>query len=278
MQPITRPRIHSSLAIAAGGSLVAAFVAACAGDATRPSSNVPAQLSFAATTSPAAAGDLAPAAAITAGTHTLDLTSIGLTITRAELKRAATDVCTGDDEDEDANDDHPHNNGNNGNNGNHDGCGELKVGPTTLAIAVNGNAASIPTNSIPAGSYRELELRLSQVEIKGTFDGTAFDVTVPFSTRAEIEFDPPLVVDEGTPANLTVNLPLATWFTNPDGSLVDPNQLTTNPTLLAQVKARILKSLRAIEDRDHDGRDDHGRDRHGDHGGNSGQGGNSGPG
>jgi len=266
MQPTTRPRIHSSLATAIGGSLVVALVAACAGDSTGASGNVPAQLSFAATTSAGAAGDLAPAAAITAGTHTLDLTNIGLTITRAELKTARTNVCSDDDNDDAADDrheDHPRGGGN------HDGCGELKVGPTTLDIAVNGNAATIPTNSIPAGTYRELELRLSQVEIKGTFDGTAFDVTVPFSTRAEIEFDPPLVVSDTSPANVTVNLPLATWFTNPNGTLVDPNQLNTNPTLLAQVKARILQSLRAIEDRNHDGRDDHGRDRHG---------GNSGPG
>ena len=272
-RPRPRPRITSSLALVVGGSLVAAFATACS-DAG-PGGNVPAQLSFRAMTSTSAAGDIAPAAAITAGTHTLDLTNIGLTITRAELKRATTDVCSGDDENEDANDDHPHNGG-----GNHEGCGELKVGPTTLDIGVNGNAASIPTNSIPAGSYRELELRLSQVEIQGTFDATAFDVTVPFVTRAEIEFDPPLVVSDTSPANVTVNLPLATWFTNPDGSLVDPNQLKTNPTLLAQVKARILQSLRAIEDRNHDGRDDRGRDGHGGNSGpgKGGNGGNSGPG
>ena len=275
MQPTNRPRINPSLLAAIGGSLVAVFAAACS-DAAGPSGNVPAQLSFVATLS-RAAGDIAPAAAITAGTHTLDLTTIGLTITRAELKRATTDVCSGDGENEDANDDHPHGGGS------RDGCGELKVGPTTLDIGVNGNAATLPTNSIPAGSYRELELRLSQVEIKGTFDGAAFDVTVPFVTRAELEFDPPLVVSDTSPASLTVNLPLATWFTNADGSLVDPNQLATNSALLAQVKARIVQSLRAIEDRDHDGRDDHGRDGHGGNsgpgkGGNGGNGGNSGPG
>src|SRR5690242_2228531 len=105
-RPGPRPRITSSLALLVGGSLVAAFATACS-DAG-PNGNVPAQLSFRATTSTSATGDIAPAAAITAGTHTLDLTNIGLTITRAELKRSTTDVCSDDDANEDANDDHPH--------------------------------------------------------------------------------------------------------------------------------------------------------------------------
>ena len=276
MVPTNLIRVRSPHAIALTGSFVAVVVAAaCAGDSTAPLSNATPQLSFSATSSTGAAADIGAAAAITAGTHTLDLTDIGLTITRAELKRAATDVCPGDDDEDD---DHPHSGGSS------DACGELKVGPTTLDIAVNGNAATIPANTIRAGTYRELELRVNKVELKGTFDGTAFDVTVPVAARAEFEFDPPLVVADSSPANLTVNLPLATWFTNPDGSLVDPSQLATSPALLAQVKARILRSLRAFEDRDHDGHDDHGRDGDGGHGGNSGPGkggsggGNSGPG
>lgn len=277
--PTNLVRLRSPRAAAIAGSVIVMSVAAaCADYSTSPSSNVRPQLSFSATNTTGASGDVAAAAAITAGTHTLDLTNIGLTIARAELKRATTDVCPGDNDDDNHPDDHPHSGGNN------DGCGELEVGPTTLDIAVNGNAATIPANTIAAGTYRQLELRVNQVQLKGTFDGKAFDVTVPVAARAEIEFNPPLVISDSAPANLTVNLPLATWFTNQDGSLVDPSQLATNPTLAAQVKARILQSLRAIEDRDHDGRDDHGRDgRGGGHGdnsgpGNGGNGGKSGPG
>ena len=64
---------------------------------------------------------------------------------------------------------------------------------------MNGNAATIPTNAIHPGSYRELELRVNKVELTGTFDGTAFDVTVPVAARAEFEFDPPLVVADSRP-------------------------------------------------------------------------------
>ncbi|HEY4302937.1 MAG TPA: hypothetical protein VGM82_00610 [Gemmatimonadaceae bacterium] len=284
MSPTSLTRLRSPRTIAVAGSLIAAVVAVgCASDSTSPFANATPQLSFTATNTSGASADVAPASAIIVGTHTLDLTNIGLTITRAELKRATTDVCPGDDDgdDHDRGDDHPRAAGNNSN----DNCGELKVGATTLDISVNGSAATIPTNAIRAGSYRELELTVNTVQLKGKFDTTAFNITVPVSARAEFEFDPPLVVNDSSPASLTVNLPLAAWFTNPDGSLVDPSQLATNPTLAAQVKARILQSLRAIEDRDHDGRDDHGRDGHGGHGDNSGpgnsgkgNGGNSGPG
>src|SRR4051794_22548437 len=231
MLPTNLIRIPATRFVALAGSAAIVIAAACAGDSTGPLSSAKPQLSFSATSTTGASADIAAAAAITVGTHTLDVSNIGLTIARAELKRASTDACPGDD---DENDDHPRSGGSN------DACGELKVGPTTLDIAVNGNAATIPANTIRAGTYRELELRVSKVELKGTFDGTAFDVTVPVEARAEIGFDPPLVVSDSSPANLTVNLPLAKWFTNPDGSLVNPNQLLTSPALLAQVKARIL--------------------------------------
>jgi hypothetical protein len=45
---------------------------------------------------------------------------------------------------------------------------------------------------------------------------------------------------------------------NSDGSLVDPTKLSTNPSLMEQIRSRIQTSFRAFEDRDHDGHDDHG--------------------
>jgi hypothetical protein len=187
---------------------------------------------------------------VTSGGHTLDLTGVTLTISRAELKQAKTDVCPGDDDEDD--DDHPvgiagteH-------------CGELKIGPTTVALPLNGNLATLPANAIPAGTFREFELRVSQVELKGTFDGVAFDVVLPVRVKSEIEFDTPLVVTSDTPTTITVNVPVNAWLTNADGSLIDPSKILASPTLTAQVKSRVAASFRAFEDRDHDGRDDHG--------------------
>ena len=66
------------------------------------------------------------------------------------------------------------------------------------------------------------------------------------------------MVTAGQPTLITINVAVGTWLVNADGSLIDPTKLTTNASLLAQLKVRIARSLRAFEDRDHDGRDDHG--------------------
>ncbi|HEY4130959.1 MAG TPA: hypothetical protein VGM50_10100 [Gemmatimonadaceae bacterium] len=233
--------------------------AACSSDSTGVAGNTQAQLAFMASGS--ANGDLASAAIvpITNGAHTLNFTAISLTINRAELKRATTDSCANDndndDEDDDRGDDHGNHNGND--DGNRGNCSELKVGPAVVDIPLTGNVVTVPADVIPAGTFRELELRVSQVELKGTFDSTAFDVKIPVNARAEIEFDTPLVVTAGTPTSITVNVPVGNILVNADGSLIDPSKILSTPSLLATVKTRILASFHAFEDRDHDGRDDH---------------------
>jgi hypothetical protein len=187
---------------------------------------------------------------VTNGGHTLDLAAATLTVTRAELKRAKTDVCPSDEDEDD--DDHPPQTASTEN------CGELKIGPTTVDLPLTGTLTTLPANTIPAGTFREFELRISQVELKGTFDGKAFDVVLPVRVKTEIEFATPFVVTAGAPTLITVNVPVNTWLVNANGSLVDPSTILTSPSAMALIKSRIAASLRAFEDRDHDGHDDHG--------------------
>ena len=235
------------LALGTSAAALAGAVA-CSGDSTGVSANGASSIAF-MTSSPAAAA-LVP---VTSGGHTLDLTAVTLTISRAELKRSHEDNCPGDD---DQDDDHPRNAGST------ESCGELKIGPTTIDLPLTGNIVTIPANTIPAGTFREFELRVSRVEIKGTFDGKAFDDTIAVHLKQEIEFDTPLAVTADTPINVTVSVPVNTWLVNTDGSLVDPSTLATNASVLARVKARIAASFRAFEDHDHDGHEDHGGHGH----------------
>jgi hypothetical protein len=86
-------------------------------------------------------------------------------------------------------------------------------------------------------------------------------VTLPVNVGTEIEFETPLVVTAGTATSITVNVPVGDWLVNTDGSLIDPSKISSNSSLLTQLRNRIVASLRAFEDRDHDGHDDHhGRD------------------
>ena len=195
---------------------------------------------------------------------TLDLSQVAVTLDRAELKRVHDDACENEDDD-DQGEDHDGDRSGPSNGSGHDDCAEVKVGGTTVDLPLDGQVVTVPADSLPAGMYREIEVRISTVELKGTFNSKTFDVTLPLRLKSEIEFQTPLTVVDGTPTTITLNLPIDQWLTDSDGSLIDPAELATNPTLLAQVKARIAASLRAFEDRDHDGHDDHDGD-HGDHG------------
>ncbi len=246
MQHSSTP-LRSIPRLAIATTLIAA--AACSGDATGVP-NGSARLGFVATNGTSANASVVP---VTVGAHTLDLSTVSLTVARAELKRSTTSAC---DDDEDDDEDRSNTTVT------RESCGKLKIGPTTLDLPVAGNVVTVPANTIPAGTYREIEVRVSQVQLKGTYDGKAFDVTLPVKVKSEIEFSTPLVVSDSTPASITVAVPVQGWLVNSDGSLIDPNTIATSPTLAAQISNRIRASLRAFEDRDHDGHEDH--DRHGD--------------
>jgi hypothetical protein len=216
------------------------------------------QLAF--TTGPAL-GAHADAAPITIGGHTLDLSAVTITVSRAELKPAASAVCA--DDNEGADDDRSPSggasaDGDNHNGGGNDDCGEMKIGPTTIDLPLDGSVIAVPADAIPAGTFQELELRLAFIRLQGTFDGKAFDVTLSTPVRGDIQFTTPVVVTAGTATSITVTVPVATWFTNTDGSLLDPSKLNSTPSLMSQFLGRIATSFHAFEDEDHDGHDGHG--------------------
>jgi hypothetical protein len=235
------------------------FLAACSSDSTGVGAQSGSSIAFSAGSSSASAA-LASVVPITKNGHTLDVTSITVVITRASLKSTQTDICMADDDDED--DDHGGSSDRGPGRGHSgdDHCGEIRVGPTIVDLPVDGKLVTIPGNTIPAGTFSEIDLRISLVRLQGTFDTKPFDVTVPVGAKTEIKLDPPITVTADTPVAVTVNLPVDTWLLNTDGSLIDPNQLRTNLVLLARVKMNIASSIHAFEDRDHDGRPDHRRD------------------
>jgi hypothetical protein len=244
---------------AVAGSLAAFALAAGCSDSTS-TNRAPAQIAFTSGITSSANALLVP---LTSGGHTLNITQATLTITRVELKPTKTDACAGDDAAGDDNLAAASSASTSADHGadDNDACEELKAGPLSVDLPLDGGITTLPANAIPAGTFREIELRVSTARIVGTFDGTPFDVTVPVNTRGEIEFATPLVVADGTPTSVTINVPVGGWLTNTDGSLVDPSKISANATLIAQVRSRIIASFRAFEDEDHDGHDDHGGNR-----------------
>jgi len=228
-----------------------AGVAACS-DSTSARSNGASQLGFSTASTSSVAGASLAQVPITQNGHTLDLKQVTVVIERAQLKRQNNDACRGDDDEHDGKWA-----------GRSESCAEVKVGPTLVDLPLDGSVVSVPASVIPAGTFEEIEFKISLARLVGTFDTKAFDVTFPINAKAEIEFSTPLVVTDSTPTSITINVPITAWLTNSDGSLVDPSTLLSNPGVAAAVRARIMATFKAFQDEDHDGHDD----RHGgDHG------------
>ena len=199
---------------------------------------------------------------IAAGGNTLIITKAQLVARRIELAPSSLSGCSAMQEsgDDDAEAE--------------DGCAEIEVGPTVLDIPVNGSLQTSISASVPAGTYRALEIRIrpissgnrnsqafvlahpefkdASVRIEGTFNGKAFVFTSSIDTRIEAAFATPVAVDATNP-NVTVAIDLSNWFGDGSGGTLDPS----NSSNAARISANIAGSFHAFEDDDHDGHDDH---------------------
>ena len=247
--PRRRARNAFAVVAFAGGAV---WITGCS-DSTA-AGTVPLAISFStATGSSQALGSLASAADIvlTVGGHTVDLQQVQLTVDRAKLERSGGSACSDDDDEhgDDIDDDEDE--------GDEEDCEDVRLGSSTFDLPLSGGVVTLDQTAIRTGTFKEIELRISKARLRGLFDGQPFDVTVPVDVERKLEFSPPLVVTENAPATITVNVAVATWLINSDGSLIDPRRLDANSALRSLVRSRITSSFRAFEDRDRDGRDDH---------------------
>jgi len=265
---VTTRRIQLAAAIAA-----ISVLAACSSDSTGVGKQTGSSLAFTAGSSRASSA-LASTVPITVGSNTLDVSAITVVIDRASLKSTQADSCNADDDEDDDDHDgarhdstsahdssganHDSGPGRDGDRGDHHRgfCGEVRVGPTIVDLPVDGSVVTIPGNTVPPGTFREIDLRVGLVRVQGTFNTKAFDVTIPVGAKAEIALDPPVTVAADSSVAITVNLPVDKWFVNADSSLINPSDLRTNLMLLARVRMNIASSIHAFEDRDHDGMPD----------------------
>jgi len=197
---------------------------------------------------------------ISVGAHSLVITKAQLVARRIELAPASASSCAGTAE---AGDDNVS-----------DGCAEVEVGPTLLDLPLDATTKTSISASVPAGSYRGLELRIgpvtsgnrnsvqfvashpefknASVRVEGTFDGKPFVFVGAVDTRIEAVFTSPITVDASSP-NVTVAIDISNWFSDGSGGTLDPS----NSANASRISANIASSFHAFEDDDHDGHDDH---------------------
>ena len=199
----------------------------------------------------------------------LVLQKVQLVFGKLELDRSGAADCVGeiDDENDDrGGDDHDEMNGE---------CEEVELDPLLVDVPVYDALHPVINVPLPEGTFAELEAKLrpaaerfisfnaanpnlagKSVRVEGTFKGTAFVFTTAVRSRLEMEFDPPLVIDETT-KNATIAIDVRKWFQNPDGSVIDPSTATPGSASLLQVENNIRRSFHAFEDDDERGEDHH---------------------
>ena len=192
--------------------------------------------------------------------NSVDLTSADVVFGRIKFKGVEAPPLEEDDEsDSDSDSD------------GHRGDAVFHAGAATVSLPLEGGSITPFTGTLPVGTYRWVQLHADFVRLIGTYNGDAFDLTVPINGRMRLRFDPPIDLTETSePIAVSVNIDVASWFRDSEGNTIDPRLLSTNAEMRAHFRNRVRASFRAFEDedRDHD-ESDSDSDRSGS---NSGQG------
>ncbi|HET7565029.1 MAG TPA: hypothetical protein VFJ96_08550 [Gemmatimonadaceae bacterium] len=208
-------------------------------------------------------------------TNALVITKAQLVLSELELKKIETAVCDDEHADGSSSDDSA--------SVDHDGCEKIETGPLLVDLPLNGSVGSSVNFTVPADTYRKLEMRVRTVDatddggaaflaanpsfagvsirVEGTFNGQPFVFTSDVNVDLEIEFASPIVVDHDG-LNVTVNVDVSSWFRTDAGLIIDPLTALAGGSNESLVTGNIQASFHAFHDDNRDGHDDDGPDHH----------------
>lgn len=152
---------------------------------------------------------------------------------------------------------------------------DFETGPFVMNLNLDGSLNQVNVKDVPAGVYKEIEFELHKPEdnetppdpdfktgtsgdqrfsviVRGSFNGQDFEYKSRVNAEQEIEFNPPLSIDEGQEVNATLVVDLSTWFVDSSGNPLDPTDENNRST----IDNNIQNSFDAFEDNDLDGDED----------------------
>jgi len=257
---MTTHRIQYTRPLAGIAALIT--LAACSSDLTGGNMH-PVQLSFTTNATVTAAANRVAADLVVGQDNELVIQKVQLVFGRIELDRSGGADCVAEDE---SGDDHP--------NGGEE-CEDVSRIPLLVDVPVDDALHPVINIPLSAGTYAELEARLrparasatdfntsnpslvgKSVRVEGTFKGAPFVFTSSVNAKLEMEFDPPLVIDETT-KNATVSIDVSKWFLNSEGAAIDPTVATPSSSNLSLIENNIRRSFHAFEDDNERGEDHH---------------------
>lgn len=180
---------------------------------------------------------------ISDGVHTLDVQAIDVNFDEIVFERLESETPGDSDGESDADSDS-------------DGIDNEKVRTNaTITLPLQGGVITPITAGVAAGRYEKVEMDVASIRVRGTFDGQAFDTTIPVNDELELEFNPPLEIGGTATTNVTVRIDPANWFRTSGGQVIDPRALATDASLRSEIRNRIRSSFKAFEDSDKDADD-----------------------
>lgn len=145
-----------------------------------------------------------------------------------------------------------------------DACFEVVVNPDVLPLPLQEGIVQAGDVAADSGSYDGLEFNVhvaesgdtnvldqrpsmvgASVRVTGAFNGVAFEEPVLLAPSGTVELTSPspALVRPGEATAMTLTVDVASWFRNPDGSLIDPGTVADDDSLTAVVHDRILSSF-----------------------------------
>jgi hypothetical protein len=215
---------------------------------------VPVELSF---SSQAPATAATTDITVTIGANTLVITKAQMVVRRIKLKPGvSTATCSDDD-------------------AGVDDCATIHTGPVLVDLPLTPNTITTLSANAPAGTYGQVDLRIhkptddnadaaflaanpgfagASIRVEGTYNGTAFVYTTDMTEKRELEFNPPVSINEDVPLiNITVQANLESWFRS-GTTLINPTTANKGGANENLVRNNIRASLRAFRDDDRNGR------------------------
>lgn len=147
---------------------------------------------------------------------------------------------------------------------------DFKTGTLVVNLNPNDPSNTVVVEDIPEGTYKRITFDIHKPEddetisdpefklgasgdqrfsviVKGTMDGTAFDLRLKNSMKQRLDLVPPLVIAPGAGAlNVTMQVDLNRWFVDEDGRALDP----TNPSDFDDIEEAVKASFKAEKEED----------------------------
>ncbi|MBI5507860.1 MAG: hypothetical protein HY903_03795 [Deltaproteobacteria bacterium] len=155
-------------------------------------------------------------------------------------------------------------------------CQTVAVGPMLLSLPLDGGMSTEIQTTVPADTYRAIEIRIHKPENDGTqnefveanptfarvsirvdgyYNGAAFSYESAVNAKQLVPLAEPLVVTD-QPVSVTLSVDLATWFADGQGMFVDPATAMKGGMNEKLVEDNIKASIEGFEDRNQDGSPD----------------------